>query len=337
MFTDPAANASYPTSQPPRKARKRHKPIARITSYDYNVQFDLRRKQEVRNGRANQTGLFSSPIRPESYNVMEGELLVSIDKSQAYRDGQLHCFSFANGLGAFIPQALKTALMNRQEEAKQKAAKALTRFLILDRLTYVGVAVTGFDASHDRFQDMTQGFVATFGGLNTIINTGKKEIRPGDWISLGLPHQFKWEDDPYNKSKQAEGIPLDKLLFSTDVVTPASEAEKVQEIVQAYIEVGPNGRAAMADSSMPVALKTLKEVLTEAVLGNDEARARRNAEVALAGMIGGINATKLTQQKFMHLVTSIMHATQKMIIGIALSFGRPGEPFDICLGGSNSL
>ena len=285
----------------------------------------MRRKQEVRNGRANQTGLFSSPIRPESYNVMEGELLVSIDKSQAYRDGQLHCFSFANGLGAFIPQALKTALMNRQEEAEQKAAKALTRFLILDRLTYVGVAVTGFDASHDRFQDMTQGFVATFGGLNTIINTGKKEIRPGDWISLGLPHQFKWEDDPYNKSKQAEGIPLDKLLFSTDVVTPASEAEKVQEIVQAYVNVGDNGRAAMADSSMPVALRTLKDVVGDNV---------RDTQDRLAGMMQG---NKLQQQKFMHLVTSFMHANKKMIIGKALSFGRPGEPFDICLGGSNSL
>ncbi len=164
MFHDPATSSSYPNSQPPRKARKRHKPIARITSYDYNVQFDLRRKQEVRNGRANQTGLFSSPIRPESYNVMEGELLVSIDKSQAYRDGQLHCFSFANGLGAFIPQQLKTLLTDRGQADVQDAARALTRFLILDRLTYVGVAVTGFDASHDRFQDMAQGFVATFGG-----------------------------------------------------------------------------------------------------------------------------------------------------------------------------
>ena len=54
--------------------------------------------------------------------------------------------------------------MNRSKAEEQKAAKALTRFLILDRLTYVGVAVTGFDASHDRFQDMAQGFVATFGG-----------------------------------------------------------------------------------------------------------------------------------------------------------------------------
>ena len=144
-----------------------------------------------------------------------------------------------------------------------------------------------------------------------------------------MPHQFKWEDDPYNKSKQAEGIPLDKLLFSTDVVTPASEAEKVQEIVQAYTKVGDDGRAAMADSSMPVALRTLKEVLDNVDV-NNEARVK----AALAGMLQG---NKLQQQKFMHLVTNIMHANKKMIIGKALSFGRPGEPFDICLGGSNSL
>ena len=130
---------------------------------------------------------------------------------------------------------------------------------------------------------------------------------------------------------------MDKLLFSTDVVTPASEAEKVQEIVQAYIDVGADGRAAMADSSMPVALRTLKETLTDRVLGNDEAQARTNANTALAGMIGGRNASKLTQQKYLHLITNIMHANKKMIIGKALSFGRPGEPFDICLGGSNSL
>ena len=127
---------------------------------------------------------------------------------------------------------------------------------------------------------------------------------------------------------------MDKLLFSTDVVTPASEAEKVQEIVQAYIDVGRDGRAAMADSTMPVALRTLKEVLTETRLGNDVDEAKRNAKAALAAMVGG---NKLQQQKFMHLVTSIMHANKKMIIGKALSFGRPGEPFDICLGGSNSL
>ena len=122
---------------------------------------------------------------------------------------------------------------------------------------------------------------------------------------------------------------MDKLLFSTDVVTPASEAEKVQEIVQAYIDVEADGRAAMADSSMPVALRTLKEYIRV-----DENGDVVNATGDLANMFNG---GKLQQQKLMHLITNIMHANKKMIIGKALSFGRPGEPFDICLGGSNSL
>ena len=47
---------------------------------------------------------------------------------------------------------------------KKEQARALTRFLIMDRLSYVGIAVTGFDASRDSYTDVTQGFVATFGG-----------------------------------------------------------------------------------------------------------------------------------------------------------------------------
>ena len=45
------------------------------------MQYDLRQKQTVRNGRGNKEGLFAAPIRTESYNVMEGETLMSIDKS----------------------------------------------------------------------------------------------------------------------------------------------------------------------------------------------------------------------------------------------------------------
>ena len=44
--------SSYPQSQPPRRSRKRHKPIARVTSYDYNVRYDLRRKMETKKAKA---------------------------------------------------------------------------------------------------------------------------------------------------------------------------------------------------------------------------------------------------------------------------------------------
>ena len=325
MFTNPLASTSVPYAQPPRKARKRHKPIARITSYDYNVQFDLRHKQEVRNGRANKEGLFASPIRIESYNVMEGETLMSIDKSQAYRDGQLHCFSFCNGLGSMIPPALKTALTDTNQNT-QRHARTLTRFIIMERLQYVGVAVTGFDASHDRYQDMTQGFVATFGGLNTIINTGSKEIRPGDWVGVSLPKNFKWEDDPNIRAKTQEGIPLDKLLFATEAMSPHTQAEQVYQIVEAFdyfnSAAGSPVISQLSDSLMPNALRDLKEASTPGT-------------AMQITVLGG--ASSLRDQKMMRVVTSVLHANRRLIMGKALSFARVGEPFDIVLGGSNNL
>ena len=85
----------YSSTQPPRKRRKRVKMIARITSYDYNVQYDMRQKSQARNSRGATEGLYSAPIHEESYNVMEGEILMANEQAKHYRDGQLHCFSFA--------------------------------------------------------------------------------------------------------------------------------------------------------------------------------------------------------------------------------------------------
>lgn len=132
---------------------------------------------------------------------------------------------------------------------------------------------------------------------------------------MGLPPQFKWEDDPYNKSKQAEGVPLDKLLFSTNVVTPAGEAEQVAEIVNAFNALG--GLPGVSKSQMPVALRGLEN--------DDIAAFCLDTDDLLKG------------KKAMHVITSILDANRRNIIGKALSFARPGEPFDIVLGGSNSL
>lgn len=133
---------------------------------------------------------------------------------------------------------------------------------------------------------------------------------------MGLPPQFKWEDDPYNKSKQAEGVPLDKLLFSTNVVTPAGEAEQVSEIVDAFGQLTTELQG-VSKSQMPVALRGLDaNVLT---------------------LYAATPADKLLGKKAMHVITSILDANRRNIIGKALSFARPGEPFDIVLGGSNSL
>ena len=311
-----SSKSQYSSTQPPRKRRKRVKMIARITSYDYNVQYDMRQKSQARNSRGSTEGLYAAPIHEESYNVMEGEILMAKEQAKHYRDGQLHCFSFANCLGAGLPAKLQEALMSTTTETA-KAARKLARFMILDNLTYVGVAVTGFDSKSNSYQDMSQGFVATFGGMNTITNTGRDEIRPGDWITVDIPDQLKWDDDPFNRYKKAEGIPLDKLLFATVPYKVSSSYKVADEILQAIGTLGADVQAALRNRNIvPSALQSLQDPTT----GNFEADISGYTNAA-RGAAGFKAVMAIDQQR------------KRFIIGKALSYARPGEPFDIVLGG----
>ncbi|OUV33149.1 MAG: hypothetical protein CBC48_07185 [bacterium TMED88] len=233
---------------------------------------------------------------------------MAIDQSRAYRDGQLHCFSFANTLGDGLPASLQLALQDNNV-TKSDAARKLAKFMILDRLTYVGIAVTGFDSKKNSYQDMSQGFVGTVAGLNTIINTGKREIRPGDWIMAGLPDSFKFDADPFSRYKKAEGIPLDKLLFSTEVYEPVKAAARMREMYNALRALRRTGViAALTDSVCPSALKPIKDRLGDSL-------------DAIIAADGGLES-----------LMSIDHQAKRMIIGQALSHARSGEPLDIVLG-----
>lgn len=296
------ASNVYSSSQPARKRRKRVKMLARITSYDYNIHYDLAHKSKCRQARGNAEGLYSAPIHEESYDVMPGEILMSVDQSRHYRDGQIHCFSFANCLGSDLPTDIQSALVGADQK-KKEAARVLAKFMIMDRLTYVGIAVTGFDSKRNKYQDVSQGFVGTFAGLNTIINTSRSEIRPGDWITVGLPSSFKFDGDAFNRYKKQEGIPLDKLLFSTDVYKPSSSSKKVEEVIDAFTSLG----VTLPASQLPREL--------EAIQGS------ANLTAVLAKGAQGLEAAM-----------GIDAQARRLIIGKALSYGRPGEPFDIVLG-----
>lgn len=305
--------SSYPAAQPPRRSRKRHKPIARVTSYDYNVRYDLRRKMETKNDRGGALGLFAAPIHEESYDVMEGETLMSIDKSQAYRDGQIHCFSFANGLGRNIPSELKV-LLDGPDNDERKAARSLARYMILDKLQLVGVAVTNFDAKNNSAQDMQQGFVANLGGLNTVINTGDSQIRAGDIVYADLPTSWKFDDDPFAKFKKQEGIPLDKLLFATRVYDPSSAAKEAADIVR-QVRAFPN---AVIGSDVGKILSEVRRLVT--VPGVPALNVRGND-------LAGLDAVG-------KLLFEIDFLKRRMILGKALSHARPGEPFDLIVSSS---
>lgn len=298
--------SSYPAAQPPRRSRKRHKPIARVTSYDYNVRYDLRRKMETKNSRGGFDGLFAAPIHDESYDVMEGEILMSHDKSQAYRDGQIHCFSFANGLGKDIPSGIKRKLDGADND-ERKAARALARYMILDKLQLVGVAVTNFDAKNNSAQDMQQAFVGNLSGLNTIVNTGDSQIRAGDYVYADLPTAWKFDDDPFAKFKKQEGIPLDKLLFATRVYEPSSAAIDAAELMG----------------------HILNPTFTNDLQGSGNGKII--SELVKARNAGGGPDSRKAQIKALFEIDFLK---KRMILGKALSHARPGEPFDIVLSGS---
>ena len=189
--------------------------------------------------------------------------------------------------------------------------------MIMDNLTYVGIAVTGFDARSNSYQDMSQGFVATFGGMNTITNTGRDEIRPGDFITVDIPDQLKWDEDPFNRYKKAEGVPLDKLLFATVPYKVSSSYKVASDIIKAIDDLGQDVQDALKNRNIvPSALRPLQKDD-----GTFEATLR----------------AYLTNEAGVKTIMAIDQQRKRMIIGKALSYARPGEPFDIVLGSQPSF
>ena len=89
-----SSKSMYSSTQPPRKRRKRVKMIARITSYDTMFSMTCVKVTGKKLARSNRRS-YAAPIHEESYNVMEGEISMAKEQAKHYRDGQLHCFSFA--------------------------------------------------------------------------------------------------------------------------------------------------------------------------------------------------------------------------------------------------
>ena len=344
----------------PRRRRKRVRPIARVTSYDMNVQYDLRRKQDCMTGKGTSHGLFAKPLHEESYNVLEGEILMSLDKSKRYMDGNIHAFSFANGLGDDVSPSVLRALASSDSRVRKRAV-VIARYQILSRLTYSGIAVTPFYAERNSYQDMMQGFVSNVGGLNTLVNTGESQIRPGDTITVGLPPNFKFDADSFNKYKKHEGIPLDKLLFATNVYQPRHVSDMVHELVKALSpnDLGPYPANSENETVMNIlrelstssndapALKKLASFIIEAerimratyaaAAGGNQIKAVADRALIQSKGLGVVALTQLALdpelglRMMLDLSHSVSHLYRRMIIGTALSQARKGETFDIVL------
>ena len=197
------------------KKRRRIKPFARPTSFDFNAVYDLRHYQKVKYGPPKTTGsLFPGSTSIEDFQIMEGEILMQKDEEsniRRYGDHQMHCFGFASGLNE-----LSDVRKAKPENAKildvsgdfKKKAQALLQ------LKYAGVSVTNFKPETDIYE---QGFVVTVAGLNTIFNNGEHSIYPGDIICADVPLK---DDRKLNRAGAQGGIPGTKYQFT---VTPFAE------------------------------------------------------------------------------------------------------------------
>jgi hypothetical protein len=161
---------------------------------------------------------------------------------------------------------------------------------------------------------------ATFGGLDTIVNTGDEPVRAGDFISADLPPSFKFESDPYSKYKKQEGIPLDKLLFATTRYDGGSAGSAVHDLIEAVSQYG-GALADLQGSTMPEVIRVLA--------GRRDLRGVAPAQAGRAMLPDGV-------QQLSELVLEVDFLKRRFILGKALSGARPGEPFDLVLSGSAS-
>jgi hypothetical protein len=180
--------------------RRRIKPFARPTSFDFNAAYDIRHYQRIKYGNVIDP-YFPAVGTDEAFQVMEGEVLMQTQKPgvRRYGDHQMHVFSFANGLenGRSV---LNASAEGFADEGQKRAVMA--------DLKYAGVAVTGFKPEQDVFE---QGFVVTVAGLNTLFNNGVRTLYPGDIICADIPNPA---DKGLRKNRALQmGIPHEKIQF----------------------------------------------------------------------------------------------------------------------------
>ncbi len=195
----------------PNAKRRRIKPYARPTSFDYNVRYDIRQYQDVKYNRVKKP-FFRAASNDEVFRVMEGELLAKSNQANArYNDKELHVFSFANGLTAPESAPVNNANSEFLETTENGAIdQREVRRAILGTIQYMGVAVTEFSPARDVYE---QGFVATIAGLNTLYNNGTETVYPGQTVCMDLPVLRQNGNSSHFKRALQQGIPRDKLQF----------------------------------------------------------------------------------------------------------------------------
>lgn len=181
-------------------------PITTVGRVAYNARRDGTELRKRRRGHDSQTKVYSqgpaskAVVAAEAFSIHPHDLLL-MNRSHKKRkaghtnDTDIHVMSSANL--ACIDQG--SVSLNASTEEKIEAYR--------DGLVFGGVATNA--ARYDEFNNHNEEtFAAQFGGLATMVNTGKETILAGDFIIWDLPSS----DVRPNQYKHA---PKSKALFVT--------------------------------------------------------------------------------------------------------------------------
>ena len=220
------------------RRNQRANPIARQPgSIDVNTKIDskfLHKSKSSGHTRMGGVGeTFKRTDVPDTvYDVTAGEVLMAVKKGQSrYRGKTNLCFSSANGLP-------------RDNS-------------FLDTLVFAGMSVTAYDNKNDKPRE-EQGFVATYAGLVTTMNTGTEPIYPGDLVRVTMPPLL---DSDRPRAKRA--CPKDKVVFGLAPVTKADMADvkadaNIVELKRDLIRVGAEDAPAAADKLIEAVVRKMQ-------------------------------------------------------------------------------
>lgn len=234
----------------------------------------------------------------EVYDVKEMELLVAHKKSAMYYDGYTHCFTSVNGYPATANQSAETI--------KKK---------ILDEVRFIGVAVTEYQPSKAYAE---QGFVAQVGGVVTMLNEGRDNIKPGEKVQLSL------DLDNKRKVTRDKGIPREKVRFCIE------RAKDNDAAIKEAMKVVPGASALACDLEKELnEIAKQQGILDSKSLGTS---AKKTALTALKAATTALQAKKLDPacenlKKFL----AEYRKTNERVIGKALGYARPGDRVEILL------
>lgn len=204
-------------------------PIHRGTAYDFNVQLDFNQLRQQASSKSS-AARFAPTTSAESLDVKEHELVFQMANGKnSFSNRRLHVQSSLNNLALTNEEAAKicsyanitpdqlAGYLRDFSTCRDKSVEQALEDTILSKLRYVGVAITPQQNTRAHAKQSSQGFAATRGGLNTLINTGDGAIYPGDTVQIGVNFdRLRYGSAPrfHEPSMRDSGVPYDKAVLA---------------------------------------------------------------------------------------------------------------------------